>query len=107
MIEVPRDPTWPRLRASAHTDYGGFTILSGEDVPGGLQVRTRREQWVNDPTSPTTFVVNIGEPPRALDERPLALEHAPRGESLGRRCLASQGLTGAIAADPRRDRSTV
>src|SRR5256885_6149466 len=74
-----------QLRASAHTDYGGFTILSGEDVPGGLQVRTRREQWVDVPTSPTTFVVNIGEPPHALDERPLALEHAPRGESLGRR----------------------
>jgi isopenicillin N synthase-like dioxygenase len=26
---------------SAHTDYGGFTILSREDIPGGLQVRTR------------------------------------------------------------------
>jgi isopenicillin N synthase-like dioxygenase len=50
-----------QLRASAHTDYGGFTILSGEDVPGGLQVRTRDERWVDVPTSPTTFVVNIGD----------------------------------------------
>ena len=56
---VPPEPG--QLRASAHTDYGGFTILSGEDVPGGLQVRTRADRWVDVPTSPTTFVVNIGD----------------------------------------------
>jgi isopenicillin N synthase-like dioxygenase len=50
-----------QLRASAHTDYGGFTILSGEDVPGGLEVRTRSGRWIGVPTSPTTFVVNIGD----------------------------------------------
>src|SRR4030095_2336789 len=55
------DPAPGQLRASAHTDYGGFTILSGEDVPGGLQVRTRAHRWIGVPTSPTTFVVNIGD----------------------------------------------
>ena len=58
-------PTQPprtgQLRASAHTDYGGFTILSGEDVPGGLQVRTRSGEWVDARTEPTRFVVNIGD----------------------------------------------
>lgn len=54
-------PVPGQLRASPHTDYGGFTILSGEDVPGGLQVRTRSDRWVDVPTSPTTFVVNIGD----------------------------------------------
>lgn len=56
--EAPRPG---QLRASAHTDYGGFTILSGEDVPGGLQVRTRSGAWVDVPTAPTSFVVNIGD----------------------------------------------
>jgi isopenicillin N synthase-like dioxygenase len=50
-----------QLRAGAHTDYGGFTILSGEDVPGGLEVRTRGDEWIAVPTRPHVFVVNIGD----------------------------------------------
>ena len=50
-----------QLRASPHTDYGGFTILSGEDVPGGLQVKTRGDAWIDVSTAPNTFVVNIGD----------------------------------------------
>ncbi|HXJ82445.1 MAG TPA: 2-oxoglutarate and iron-dependent oxygenase domain-containing protein [Candidatus Methylomirabilis sp.] len=50
-----------QLRAGAHTDYGGFTILSGEDVPGGLQVLSRSRDWIDVPTKPNVFVVNIGD----------------------------------------------
>jgi isopenicillin N synthase-like dioxygenase len=50
-----------QLRAGAHTDYGGFTILSGEDVPGGLQVKTRDGAFIDARTEPTNFVVNIGD----------------------------------------------
>jgi len=60
----PAQATAPRpgqLRAGAHTDYGGFTVLSGEDVPGGLQIKTRDGRWTDVTTSPTTFVVNIGD----------------------------------------------
>ena len=60
----PPQTTPPRpgqLRASPHTDYGGFTILSGEEVSGGLQVRTRGGDWIDIRTEPDNFVVNIGD----------------------------------------------
>jgi isopenicillin N synthase-like dioxygenase len=57
----PEPPRRGQLRAGAHTDYGGFTILSGEDVPGGLQVRTRPGDWIDVRTEPDKLVVNIGD----------------------------------------------
>jgi len=57
----PRPPAPGQLRASPRTDYGGFTILSGEDAPGGLEAQTRAGRWIGVATAPHTFVVNIGD----------------------------------------------
>jgi len=55
------DPLPGQLRAGEHTDYGTMTILRIEDVPGGLQVKTRQGQWLDFLAVPETFVVNIGD----------------------------------------------
>jgi isopenicillin N synthase-like dioxygenase len=56
------DPPKPgQLRGGEHTDYGLLTILNGENVAGGLQVRTRTGDWLDVETDPDTFVVNIGD----------------------------------------------
>jgi len=55
------DPLPGQLRAGEHTDYGTMTILKIEDVPGGLQVKTRPGEWLDVLAVPDTFVVNIGD----------------------------------------------
>jgi isopenicillin N synthase-like dioxygenase len=56
------DPRTNQIRGGAHSDYTALTILWQEDVPGGgLQIRTRRGEWVDVPVVPGTFVVNLGD----------------------------------------------
>ena len=50
-----------QIRAGEHTDYGFLTILMGEDEAGGLQVRTRKGDWIDVETLPEFFVINIGD----------------------------------------------
>lgn len=58
----PVAPPLPgQLRAGAHRDYGVLTILRSEAVPGGLQVRTRDGRWLDVPSVPGAFVINIGD----------------------------------------------
>ena len=60
----PEQTTAPKpgqLRAGDHTDYGLLTILNGENVPGGLQVKTRTGDWIDVETDQDTFVINIGD----------------------------------------------
>jgi isopenicillin N synthase-like dioxygenase len=59
--EQTSEPKPGQLRAGAHTDYGAFTILNGENVPGGLEVLAKNGDWIAVETHPETFVVNIGD----------------------------------------------
>ncbi len=59
--EQATPPAPGQLRASEHTDFGLLTILNGENVPGGLQVKSRRGEWIEIETDPESFVINIGD----------------------------------------------
>ena len=59
--EQAREPLPGQLRAGAHTDYGSLTILKPDNAPGGLQVLNKDGQWIDVPTLPGTFVVNLGD----------------------------------------------
>jgi isopenicillin N synthase-like dioxygenase len=53
-------PLAGQQRAGAHTDYGSLTILRPQPGSRGLQIRVQGE-WRDVPTSPDTFVINIGD----------------------------------------------
>jgi len=59
--DVEQPPKPGQLRGGEHTDYGLLTVLNGENVPGGLQVKTRRGEWIDVETDPSNFVCNIGD----------------------------------------------
>jgi isopenicillin N synthase-like dioxygenase len=50
-----------QLRKGAHTDWGTLTVLYQDETTGGLQVWSKAQGWVDVPTIPGTFVVNIGD----------------------------------------------
>ena len=56
-----RPPEDGQLRAGAHSDYGAFTILKGENAPGGLQVLCRGGEWADVPLIEEAFIINIGD----------------------------------------------
>jgi isopenicillin N synthase-like dioxygenase len=54
-------PSPGQLRAGAHTDYGTLTVLLPENVPGGLQVLNRLDEWIDVEPPPGAFVCNLGD----------------------------------------------
>ena len=56
----PGDLSPGDIRAGAHTDFGGITILYPEPGSKGLQI-LRAGDWVDVPTKRGAFVVNIGD----------------------------------------------
>ena len=49
------------LRRERHTDWGSLTVLYIQDDLAGLQVMRGEDDWVDVPTVPGSFVVNIGD----------------------------------------------
>ena len=68
---VTQQPLSGQLRAGAHTDYSAMTFVRGDDVPGGLQVKHRRGDWI-DVHIPRDcfFLLQYRRPVDALVERP-------------------------------------
>jgi isopenicillin N synthase-like dioxygenase len=58
--EQAKPPLPGQLRAGAHTDYGSLTILKPDNAAGGLQVQSN-DAWIDVPTLPGTFIVNLGD----------------------------------------------
>jgi isopenicillin N synthase-like dioxygenase len=58
---VTQAPLPGQLRAGHHTDYGAITFVRGDDVPGGLQVKHRRGEWIDVHIPRDTFCCNIGD----------------------------------------------
>jgi isopenicillin N synthase-like dioxygenase len=54
------EPDLEALRREKHTDWGSLTVLYIEDELGGLQVQ-RGDDWLDVPSIPGSFVVNIGD----------------------------------------------
>lgn len=64
MIRYPAviEPPLPgQLRSGAHTDYGAFTFVRGDDRPGGLQVKHRNGGWIDVHPAPDALVCNLGD----------------------------------------------
>jgi isopenicillin N synthase-like dioxygenase len=91
--EQPKEPLPGQLRAGAHTDYGSLTILKPDNAPGGLQVLSKEGGWIDVPTLPGTFVVNLGDlMAEWTNDRWVSTLHRvinpPRDKALGSRRLS-------------------
>lgn len=74
-----------QLRRGAHTDYGAFTVIAVEQLPG-LQISIDGT-WFDVPLLPGSFVVNLGDlMARWTNDRWVSTLHrvvVPEGEAAG------------------------
>ncbi len=64
LVKYPTQHETPRpgqLRAGEHSDYGSFTLVRGDNVPGGLQISNGKGGWHDVEVPPDGFVCNIGD----------------------------------------------
>ena len=104
-LYYPHQLTQPQpgqVRAGEHTDYGAWTILRGEDVPGGLQVRSRAGTWLDIHAPADCFVINVGDlMMRWTNDRWLSNLHRVANPPDGEAGCARLAL--AYFANPRED----
>jgi isopenicillin N synthase-like dioxygenase len=53
-------PARGQLRAGAHTDFGGMSLLFQDDE-GGLEIQSTDGRWIAAPALPGTAIVNTGD----------------------------------------------
>ena len=82
----PQPPDAPddAFGSAPHTDYGFITVLA-QDNSGGLEVRRRDGTWLKAHPVARHLGRQCRRHALALDQRPLAIDAAPREEPLRRR----------------------
>ncbi len=60
MRYFPGDYAKGQYGTAPHTDFGTITLLSQDDL-GGLEVYSRKGEWISAPHIPESFIVNIGD----------------------------------------------
>jgi isopenicillin N synthase-like dioxygenase len=61
-IAQEKPPVRGQLRARAHTDIGGLTLLWADDAPGGLEVRQPgMTGWTPVAVPPDAYLIQVGD----------------------------------------------
>ncbi|MEO1537134.1 MAG: 2-oxoglutarate and iron-dependent oxygenase domain-containing protein [Pseudomonadota bacterium] len=60
MLRYPGGDASNGIGAGAHTDYGSITVLYSDGEPG-LQVQPRGQDWIDVPSVPGAFIINIAD----------------------------------------------
>ena len=98
-----RPPEPGQLRAGAHSDYGAFTILKGENAPGGLEVLRRGGDWAEVPAGRPRLHHQYRRSPDALDQREVGFDGPPGRQSAGEHSSQRRPDVGRLFLPPNYD----